>query len=297
MEEIDPPIEVTPVQIRSKSTIHLEEECCCAGDAKSIGRSSASNTPVYAIGKVEWQFPNDSAEKELAQAIEREKSTGMTDREAMYALLSQRRNRYLVRQLCWILTIKGLATYILMPRNSADYSLLVETVRLDPSPVGLDVVVGLRGPLAPPDLCNGLAIPVVVFDQTHSFDRDSLIRSTPRPEAMSAEEYTSAAEELFDRIVQLAGNAGATDEYRALNYCVVRYPGMYATAVDAYSRNYSLTRVEGQRSKLTGTRKIVKVILCFFNRNTEVEEKYFARVDVTDKFPFLVTEMSPYYDH
>ena len=39
------------------------------------------------------------------------------------------------------------------------------------------------------------------------------------------------------------------------------------------------------------------VIFSFTNRQTDVIEKFFTRVDVTEKFPFLVTKMSPYYDH
>ena len=30
--------------------------------------------------------------------------------------------------------------------------------------------------------------------------------------------------------------------------------------------------------------------------NTDVVDKCFLRVDVTDEFPFLVTKLSPYYD-
>lgn len=30
---------------------------------------------------------------------------------------------------------------------------------------------------------------------------------------------------------------------------------------------------------------------------TDVKEKFFVRIDVTDEFPFLVTKLSPYYDH
>jgi len=32
------------------------------------------------------------------------------------------------------------------------------------------------------------------------------------------------------------------------------------------------------------------------NRNTDFTEKFFVRVDVTEKFPFLVTKLSPYFD-
>jgi hypothetical protein len=101
---------------------------------------------------------------------------------------------------------------------------------------------------------------------------------------------------LFERIMQMADNAGATDEHRALNYLAVRYPAIYATAAEAYGRSCSLTAVEARPSRLSSTRKIVDVIFVFTNRSTDVTEKYFVRVDVTEEFPFLVTKMSPYYD-
>jgi PatG C-terminal len=60
--------------------------------------------------------------------------------------------------------------------------------------------------------------------------------------------------------------------------------------------NASLTAVEVRPSPLSGVRRIVEVIFSFTNRQTEVTEKFFTRVDVTEEFPFLVTKMSPYYD-
>jgi hypothetical protein len=39
----------------------------------------------------------------------------------------------------------------------------------------LDVVIGMRGSIAPPEFCNGLMLPIVAFDQIYSFDRSALI--------------------------------------------------------------------------------------------------------------------------
>ena len=150
--------------------------------------------------------------------------------------------------------------------------------------------------MAPPEMCNGLIVPIVVFDQIYSFDRDALIKAIPKPEKTSAKEFAPAAEELFDRIMQMTDNAGATDEDRALNYLAVRYPAIYANAADAFERNASLTAVSVQPSPLSGTRNVVDVIFTYTNRSTDVNEKFFVRVDVTDEFPFLVTKLSPYYD-
>jgi cyclic patellamide precursor peptide PatG len=236
-------------------------------------------------------------EKEFAQATGRAATAGLTDRQALHAVLSKAENRYLVRQLCWVMTIEGLETYILGPRDPADYGLLVEALRPTPQPWDLDCVIGFRGPIAGPEVCNGLMVPIVAFDQIYSFDRDALIKAIPRPEKTSAKEFAPAAEELFDRIMQMTDNAGATGEHRALNYLAVRYQAIYANAAEAFGRNASLTGVDVVPSPLSGTRKVVDVIFSYTNRNTDVVEKFFTRVDVTEEFPFLVTKLSPYYDH
>lgn len=251
---------------------------------------------VYAIGRVEARFPNLAAEKEFAQATGRTETTGKTDQQAFHAVLSQRQNRYLVRQLCWVLTIQGLETYLLQPRDPADTDLLVDAIRPAPAPSDIDVVIGLRGPIAPPQMCNGLMVPIVVFDQIYSFGRDALIKAIPKPEKINDKQFGPAAEELFDRIMQMTDNAGATDEHRALNYLAMRYPAIYTKAAEKYGDDYSMTGVEVVPSSLSSTRKILKVIFSYTNRNTDFVEKFFVRVDVTEEFPFLVTKMSPYYD-
>jgi hypothetical protein len=273
------------------------QACPTCGTVPAVNDGTTSSPSwVYAIGNIEARFPTVSVEKEFAQATGRDKTSGLTDRQALHTVLSKPENRYLVRQCCFVMTIEGLETYILTPRDSADLGLLVEAVRPNPSPADLDVVIGMKGPIAPPQLCNGLMVPIVVFDQIYSFDRDALIKSIPKPEKISAEEFAPAAEELFDRIMQLADNAGATGENRALNYCAMRYHAIYTSAADAFARNASLTAVDVQPSRLRGTRNVVDVIFTYTNRNTDVEEKSFVRVDVTDEFPFLVTKLSPYYD-
>ena len=268
----------------------------CGASPAHNGGTAVAPRSVYAIGRIEPRFPRVSVEKEFAQATGRAETSGLTDRQAVQKVLSQRQNRYLARQLCWVMTIEGLETYILTPRDPVDLDLLVEALRPTPSPADLDCVIGVRGPIAPPEACNGLMVPIVAFDQIYSFDRDALIKAIPKPEKTSAKDFAPAAEELFDRIMQMTDNAGATDEHRALNYLALRYRAIYATAAEAFSRNASLTSLDVVSSPLSGARKVVDVIFSYTNRSTDVKEKFFVRVDVTEEFPFLVTKMSPYYD-
>ncbi|TKB91647.1 MAG: hypothetical protein E8D40_08260 [Nitrospira sp.] len=248
------------------------------------------------MGRVEARFPNLAAEKEFAQATGRSDTAGKTDQQTFHAVLSKREHRYLARQLCWVLSIQGLETYLLVPRDPVDIELLVEAIRPASNPNDIDVVIGIRGPIAPPDMCNGLMVPIVAFDQIYSFDRETLIKAIPKPEKTSAAQFAPAAEELFNRVIQLTDNAGATDDHRALNYLAMRYPAIYSKTAEQFGGNCSLSGVDVHPSPMSGARRIVDVIFSYTNRTTDYTEKFFVRVDVTEEFPFLVTKLGPYYD-
>ena len=269
---------------------------CGSGAGADVMPAGTSSYPyVYAIGQMDVRFPGLSLEKEFAQATGRAETAGLSDRQALQAVLSERRNRYLARQLCWVLMIEGVDTYIVGPRDPTDYEVLLETVRPVPNRgADTDVVIGVRGPIAPAEACNGLMIPIVVFDQIYSFDTGALLGAIPRPENVSEEEFRPRAQELFNRIVQVADNAGATDEHRALNYLATRYPDIYARTSDAFAQNYELAQVDVQPSRLSGSRRIVTVIFTYNQRGAVAgffSEQFFVRVDVTDEFPFLVSPL------
>ena len=268
----------------------------CAASAAQT--SSAMNPPtcVYVIGHIEPRFPLLSIEKEAMQAVKRAGPSKEPDRQVMAKVLQDPNNRYLVRQLCWVLLVQGIETYILVPRMPADYQLLVDAYRAEPDPGDLELVIGIRGPIAPPTMCNGLLVPIVIFDQIYAFDRKSLLDAIPVPKDADAKKFGAAAADIFDRIVPQIDNNGADPASIAKNYLAVRYPGMYHTVAEQFVGNSSFTSIDVLPSPLSGTRKVVDVVFSFTKRDTGVVSKFFTRVDVTECFPFLVTPMSPYYD-
>ncbi len=292
----------TQTQIFSQAGTGITPSCGAPGKSSCMGAGSNPNgagisySYVHALGRVMARFPSLAVEKEFAQAAGRAETTGLTDQQTFHSVLSKKENRYLVRKMCWVFTVQGMETYILKPRDPVDFELLVETIRPVPSPVDIDVVIGMKGPIALPEMCNGLMVPIVGFDQMYSFDIEALIKSIPRPETIPEEQFEAVAKELYWRIMQMTDNAGATDEHRALNYLAVRYPAIYAKAAEEFGRNYSLTAVEVRHSPLSGVRKIVDVIFSYTQRETDFTEKCFVRVDMTEEFPFLVSKLSPYYD-
>jgi hypothetical protein len=268
--------------------------CACSNCGGVL--PSAWTSFVYALGKIEPRFPSPAVEKEFAQVSGRIDAAGLTDRQTFHAVLSNRENRYLARQLCWTFTVQGLDTYVIVPRDSVDFDALVAAIRPAPKPTDVDVIIGVRGGNAPPEMCNGMTLPLVRFDQIYSFDVDSLVKSMPHQKDSRASVQGPAAEEVFLRVMNMTENAGAADGHRALNYLAVRCPAIYSKTAEQFAKNCTLASVDVGASPLGGGRKIVNVVFSYINRASDVSEKYFVRVDVTEEFPFLVTKLSPYYD-
>jgi hypothetical protein len=288
-----------PVQPFSK----VEPESCSSCDAEKAGASKANSGPnyIYSLGKVSMRFPSPGIEKEFKQAVARAETAGKTEAQIVHDVLSQPENEYLVRHLCWVFSIEDIETYILMPRTFSGYSLLVDSISpVEENRPDIDLVIGLKGGIAAAEHCGGLSLPVVGFDQIYSYDQKSFIESIPmlgdKKGAGAEKQFRQAATELYGHISQMADNAGATNEHRALNYLAARYPNIYSLTADRHQADYSLMRISTIPSRLSGARKIVDVIFTFTHRKTDVPEKYFVRVDVTEKFPYIVSKLAPYYD-
>jgi PatG C-terminal len=265
--------------------------CSAAQASGSIGPPRC----VYVIGHIEPRYPTLGMEKEARQAAARAGTAGETDREIMAKALQDPNNKYLVRRLCWVLLIQGIEHYILVPRDG-DFQPLVDAYRAEPKPGDLELAIGVLGPIAPPAMCNGLLVPILIFDRIYAFDRKSLLDSIPKPKNADPKQFTAAAGEMLDRILEQRDNAGATPEDIAVNYIAMQYTGTYKLGAEQLMKNASLTSINVLPSPLSGPRTVVDVVFAFNDRDNDVVSKYFVRVDVTECFPFLVSKMAPYYD-
>lgn len=270
-----------------------EEKPCSTCSGKG---PSASVQYVYAIGKIQVRFPSVSIEKEFIHAS-RGEGKPLTDSENIYQVLKNPINRYIARKLCWTLTIGGIETYFLQAIHPTDVEMLIESLNPTPKLGDIDVLIGLLGPIAPSHYCNGMQLPILIFDQIYSFDVDSLIRSIEVPNDISAEDFYRVAEELFLRLLQMTDNSGATDQYRAINFVAVRYPNLYYKTAELNIKNFSLTAIDFKQSRLSGARNILELVFTYNSRADDTMEKFSCRIDVTDEFPFLVTKLQSYFDH
>lgn len=287
-----------PARLRAaRAPVVAQDASCptCDPGAAAAGNNEPP-TYIYAVGTVKMRFPTPGVEKEFAQAAAGTGTANLSDQQVVHRTLKE--NRYLANEVCWLFSIENVEAYVLVPRDAYTLDLLIGATAPASKGVDVDVIIGQRGPMALPEMCNGLIVPIVLVDQLYSFNKPELVNAIARPKesGMSEKAFRGAAEELFDRIQQLADNVGASDEHRALNYLSVRYQQIFAHTAWMYTRDFGLSSVEVIPSRLSSTRRLVDVVLTYTNRNTDVSEKYYVRVDVSEKFPFLDKKLSPYYD-
>ena len=99
----EPPAVVTPA-VQSAKTVTAQACATCGTAPGTNGGATASPSWVYAVGRIEARFPSVSVEKEFVQATGRSDAKGLTDRQTLQAVVSKTENRYLARQICWVMT-------------------------------------------------------------------------------------------------------------------------------------------------------------------------------------------------
>src|SRR4029079_13981028 len=118
---------------------------CSCNSERSNKLMPISPSYVYSIGKVVARFPSRSIELELAQAIGRrsaEETKGLAHEEVIYRSLTDPNNRYIARQICYVLTIEGLETYILVPSYPLDIDRLAQAIRPIPGDLtDIDIII------------------------------------------------------------------------------------------------------------------------------------------------------------
>jgi hypothetical protein len=271
-------------------------------DQTNPATASASAPPtnptaqyVYAIGRVEPRFPNASVQNEYQHLSGRFGADAMADRGALQTLLSQRENRFLVRELCWTLNIEGLPRYILSPSDPFDWPVLVSSLHRSPRPPDFDVVIGALGPVAPPDLCGGYPARIVDFDLIISSDYGSFVEALLKAPPLEKEKEDEETGTIDSKLVTSMQpyNLGAKDEDRAFNYLLFRHARIYQRTAERITKNFELTRVD--RRPVIDYRHLIDVTFIYTHRETTFAQAYSARVDVSGKYPVLLAELSRYY--
>jgi hypothetical protein len=283
-----------------KSSDNNAAPCQCESCRRGVGTPKPRQY-VYAIGRIVPRFPSISIEREFQLIASDTDRRGRSDSQVFRDIVSAPENRYLCRKLCWVFLVLGLETFILVPRENHDVQLLLSTFADEHSSEKNDVLIGTKLGIAPEGMCGYLRLPIVVIDNIYSFLRKDFLdaigpRAASEPDE-SAKASAQAVAEVLDRVLQSTDNAGLSAGDRALNFLAIRYPALYQTVAARFNSNFSLAEISTKVSHLGPPREIVEVIFTFRQRQTGFFEQVSIHVDVTEEFPFVVRQITPYIEH
>jgi hypothetical protein len=301
----------------AEDTVAVLPACAECGGANKDTEESRPPGYVYATGTVTAQFPSLDVEKEFLQAwgqtAEQSRTITAADK---FAVLSQGQNLYLARQMCWIFQSGNIDLFVLQPRTHLELADLVGCLAPTPGEVSYALVVGTVGGVAPPWMCNGVALPLVSCEQVFNFTSKAFVNSVvaeirkketlintikehlkPLSAPPTLDEFlTKAADNAFEVMTVLSDNTGNTDEHRAINYLTFKSMRLYEKEVELELAGYRLNSVTARPDPLSRTRRIQDVILLYAKTDTHEVQRFFTRIDVTGLFPFMINELAHFFD-
>lgn len=279
--------------------------CGCSGSNQMLGFA-------FAIGNLQPIFSSNSIQNEFSYACQQANVSPVAS-SSYYEILSQAENFYIAKEMCWLMQISGIDSYIVHPKTDAVLYDFIDS--LNPAYLGnrtFDVIIGTRGPVASPQACNGLQLPVVSCELSYHFTFDMFVtamRDAIAPGFKLQDEDDSLAirvQEMLEFMLDKVNSEGegATDSSRVINYLTIRVQQIYEMALsmhmnvspDGAENPYFLNSISVQPSRVNGNRNIQDVIFEYVNNYNSQSQWRYLRVDISGKYPFLVTaQLEPYY--
>ncbi|MEX1362431.1 MAG: hypothetical protein AB1Z98_04850, partial [Nannocystaceae bacterium] len=175
---------------------------------------------------------------------------------------------------------------ILVPNGEAELTDLVEALSIELRPNPVVVATGTLGSDAPPSMCDGLQVPMVVLAELTYFPRDSLLEQIAKETKLDLKELTSVAE-LIWAFSGVWRQPGFDDEQRAKNFVVLRTTTLYEKAVELTkeARPFWLTSITATATQTEAGRSVVDVDSSFLNAAGQTQT-WRARIDATNLFAF-----------
>ncbi|MDP4182468.1 MAG: hypothetical protein Q8942_15430 [Bacillota bacterium] len=274
----------------------IPDSCSCGQDTDTANSSANTNyTYFYGIGNISVDFPSLNIEKEFYQVAPKG-SNNPPNVKLLFDVLSKAENKYLAKEMCWKFQQgSGLATFILTPNSDLELASLISGIEplFD---IDYDVVIGLKGPLSSPQMCNGVILPVITCNKVMTYTLKNIISNISKELGVDK----ATATDLFKLMLPLLDNPGDTDGYRALNYVTLNYMQIYKRTMELVSpvdpqKNppYNFVEVRTVPANIQGERKLIDVIYTYNRLGEQI--RLACRVDITGLYPFLVSPIFPYY--
>jgi hypothetical protein len=231
---------------------------------------------AYVLCDVDAVYPDLGVEKYALMKMRGPDFNGLAKNEALQLALEK--NSDVARQMCYVALVQEVESYILIPRfPDVGYPMLIEAAKSE-----ISAVIGTVGPSAGPDMCNGLTLPILIFDAIFNFNQEAFVAEIPVPEHVDEARLRAAANGLWDQLVPLIGLGTGTN--RALAHLLLSDDSWWRFAItEQLNQNAELKSVDVQPVPAT-TRTLVNVKATFLYRGNLIEKTYYRTFDLTNRF-------------
>jgi len=259
---------------------------------------------LYAIGHLDVRFPSLAIEREYQQRERAIPDLPQHPRNARLLAVLQK-NPHLSMRVSYILLIGGTPVFALTPSSGFLKDAFFKALEHSHEAEHFCAVIGRVGGFTDPASYGGLLLTLVAVDQLYPFAASEWVKGlkeVAKPALQSrkieASGFQTVSQGIFREVMNMPDNIGMTDGHRALNYLLLQHPGMFLAAAER--SGHLLDRIETRVMQGVGGRRHVAVILSFLDRATNVPERVYCTVDITEEWPFVVAPdglgFAPYVD-
>jgi len=276
----------------------IPQACSCGGLGGGCSCGGMDNMPpsyIYAVGELKPVFPTLDLQKEFESAA---KALQVSEKD-YYGVFSTEGQpyMYIAEQTRWILSINNIDAYLIVPRSQLELNDIINALKPPSNTIekSMTVIIGQKGPMAPPDFCKGLQLPIVVCSQLYFFTLDQLMSGLNSGD-IDAEVISDVINSL-----EFKPNDGASAKDRAVNYLAFRYPEIYRKTAslknppaNSGAESQSLVNITTKPSDISTGRTIIDVIFKFQSNSSGALSYWYCGVDTTGQFPFLSSPIQTY---
>lgn len=309
------------------------------GPGAAAGRPAPSGSAppryVYMMSQgVRPSFPSLSVEKAFRQALPADQADLPLTKDMFFDVLGRTQNLYIAREMCWLSSAQGTTNYVVAPRSQEELIGLIASIDpgdletrtkegTTPVPVRsgdspLPVLVGARGPTAPPGMCNGVELPVLTCMRVINLTWRSMVATIEQAllskysDEKDRTRIIENAGELWRVMYETCNGDGDGDDKRALVYVAINYMEVYVRTYQMMTgqwlgdrtqihedplATYALSSVRAMPASVQGDRKLVNVVFDYQrldNHYGAMTQQYACTVDVTGLYPFISGGLSLY---
>jgi hypothetical protein len=270
---------------------------CSCGLGNTVANSTDNTSPAYfyGVGIITADFPSLNVEKEFYQAAPANAPNPPTQR-ILFDILSKSENLYLAREMCWKFVINGgVTSFLIKPKSEIELYSMISAIEPGSS-IKLTAIIGEKGPISTPEMCNGLELPIIICEKVFSYSINSILDNIVNDKISYQQ-----AQYIFSRMIPLVDNTGDTDAFRAINFLSLNYYEIYRNIYTAEELNNDpdvvvyFTGVQSHPSLVQGDSKLIDIIYSYSKSSEQI--KYVCRVDISGMYPFLVNPIVPYISY